>query len=149
MEPHEAVQETSAVAENCNVSFTTMDGSVGKIENAPALPPVPVKETDCGLPPAESVNLRVAVRVPVAAGLNATPAVQLAEAARLVPQVLLEMVKSPASVPEIATLLIVIDEASPLFKVAVPAALVDPTVVVANDRLEGVAVTVPDAEAPE
>jgi hypothetical protein len=112
------------------------------------LAPVPVKETDCGLPVAESVNLSVAVRVPAAAGLNVTLAVQLAAAARLVPHVLLEMLKSPGSVPEIATLLIVIEAALPLLKVADCAAVVEPTAVLAKVSADGLIVTLPLVPVP-
>jgi hypothetical protein len=81
--------------------------------------------------------------VPDAVGLNTTDAVQLADAARLVPQLFAEMLKSPAFVPEIETPLIVIDEVSPFDSVAACAALVDPTRVLANVRLDGLAVTLP------
>jgi hypothetical protein len=112
------------------------------------LPPVPVRETDCGLPLSESVNFRVAARVPAAEGLNVILAVQLAEAARLVPHVLLEIVKSAASVPEIAMLLIVIEDASPFFSVADCAALLEPIAVLAKESPDGLAVTLPVAAAP-
>jgi hypothetical protein len=75
--------------------------------------------------------------------LNTTVAPQLEEAPRLVPQVLLVIEKSPESVPAIATLSIVMAEVPALLKVAVCAALLEPTVVLAKDRLEG------DADAPE
>jgi hypothetical protein len=97
---------------------------------------------------AESVKLSVALRVPTAVGLNVTEALQLVEAARLAPQVLLAIAKSPALVPEIATLLIVIDDVSPFDSVADCDALVDPTDVLANVRLEGVAETLPDPPVP-
>ena len=97
---------------------------------------------------AESVKLNIAVRVPVDVGVKTIDAVQFAEVARLVPQVWLAMLKSPAFVPEIATLLIVIDELRPLERVAVCPALLEPTVVLANVKLDGLAVTVPDAAVP-
>lgn len=55
----------------------------------PEAPPVPspVTATCCGLFPALSVKLRVAVRVPEAVGLNRIVTVQLADAARVEPQV--------------------------------------------------------------
>jgi hypothetical protein len=40
--------------------------------------PVPVNETDCGLPGALSVTVRVPSRVPVVVGLNVTETVQFA-----------------------------------------------------------------------
>jgi hypothetical protein len=90
----------------------------------------------------------VAVRVPAAVGLKTMDAAQFAEAARLVPQVLLAMLKSAAFVPEIAMLLIVIEDVRPFESVAVCPALLDPTVVLANVRVDGVAVTVPDGADP-
>ena len=55
--------------------------------NCPAVTTDPERATVCGLFVAESVKLNVAVRVPVAVGLNTTDAVQFPDAARLVPQV--------------------------------------------------------------
>src|SRR2546427_414264 len=43
--------------------------------------PVPASDTDCGLPGASSVMVTVAVRAPVAAGVNVTVKAQLADAA--------------------------------------------------------------------
>lgn len=60
------------------------------------------------------MKLRVAVRVPVAEGLNRIVAEQLADAARLAPHDLLEIVKSAALAPVIATLLMLIEAAAPL-----------------------------------
>jgi len=77
-----------------------------------------------------------------------TEAVQLAAAARLVPQLLLAILKSPAFVPDNATLLIVIDVLSPFDNVTVCAALLEPTLVLANVTLEGLAVTEPDTGVP-
>ena len=118
---------------------------VGLTETAPGTTPVPDSATDCGLLLAESVKRSEAVRAPAALGLNTTLAVQLPEAARLVPHVLLEIVKSAAFVPEIATLLIVIDVVSLLVKVTDCAALLEPTAIAANVRLVGLAETLPEA----
>ena len=90
------------------------------------------------------MNVRVAVRVPDAVGLKTIEAVQLAEAARLVPQLLLEMLKSPGFAPEIETPLIVIDALVPFDSVAACAELLEPTAVLANARLDGLTETVPD-----
>ena len=78
--------------------------------------PVPVSATDCGLLLAESVKLRIALRVPAAVGLNTTLAEQLAAATRLVPHVLAEIAKSAAFVPVIATLLTVMDVPEPVLQ---------------------------------
>jgi len=145
--PHVAVHVAAALAVNCTVPFTATVGFVGEMLNA-VVEPVPERETFCGLLVAESTKLNVAVRVPAAVGLKTMDAAQLAEAARLVPQVLLAMLKSAAFVPEIAMLLIVIEDVRPFESVAVCPALLDPTVVLANVRLDGLAVTVPDGADP-
>jgi len=122
-------------------------GVSGEMENA-AVEPVPVSDTDCGVLVEESVKPSVAVRVPAAVGLKIIDAVQFDAAARLVPHVLLATLKSPAFVPDIATLLIVIEEVNPFDSVAICAALLDPTDLLANVKLDGLAVTVPDAAVP-
>jgi len=65
------------------------DKLVGDTVTLPDDPPVPspVTATCCGLLPALSVKLRVAVRVPEAVGLKRIVTVQLAEAARVEAQV--------------------------------------------------------------
>src|ERR1019366_6469190 len=110
--------------------------------------PLPESATLCGLLLAESIKLKVAVRVPVDSGLKRIVTVQLAWAARLDPQVLLEMLKSPAFVPEIAMLLIVMEVASPFDSIAACDALVTPTAVLAKESVVGLAVTLPDAAVP-
>jgi hypothetical protein len=110
--------------------------------------PVPDSATACGLLLALSVKFSVALLAPVAPGLKVTETVQFDEAARLLPQVLLEIEKSPAFVPEIAMLLIVIDEASPFDKVADFAALVEPVVMLPNPIDVGLTDTVPLVEVP-
>jgi hypothetical protein len=71
-----------------------------------AVVPSPVRPTFCGLPAALSVMLRVAVRVPLAVGLNLTLMLQLAPAANELPQVWV-CAKSPALGPTIAMAVIV------------------------------------------
>jgi hypothetical protein len=141
--PQVAVHVALALAVNCSVPFTVTDGLVGEMVNA-VVEPVPESETFCGLFVAESVKLSVADRAPDAVGLKMTDAVQFAPAGRLVPQDLAAMLKSPALVPDSATLLIVIEELNPFDRVAVCDAVLEPTEVLPNVRLEGVAVTVPD-----
>jgi hypothetical protein len=141
IDPHDADQVTSMVAENCSASFTTTVGFIGSISNAAG--PDPESATACGLPLPESVNESVAVRVPLAVGLKTTFAEQLAKVARLVPHVLLLMAKSPALAPLTATLLMVIVELVPLVNVAVCAALVAPTAVPGNPSAVGETVTLP------
>jgi hypothetical protein len=98
------------------------------------LAPVPERATVCGLLLAVSETDSVAALAPLAVGLNATETVQLADAARLVPQVLLEMLKSPGLVPPSVTLLMVTDELVLFVSVAVCDALVDPTLTDPNER---------------
>lgn len=131
---------------NCSVPLTATVGFNGAIVNAPA--PVPESAINCGLPAPESVKFSVAVRVPAAVGLNTTAAVQLVDAARLVPHVLLAMLKSPAFVPEIAIPLIVMDVVKPFDSVPACDALATPTAVLAKERVAGLAVTLPEAPVP-
>ena len=75
------------------------------------VPPVPVSITVCVVGLAVSVKVRLALRAPVAAGLNVTLMVQLLPPVRVagsVPQVLV-CAKSVAFVPPSAMLLSVID----------------------------------------
>jgi hypothetical protein len=81
--------------------------------------PVPDNETVWGLFFAESTTLKVAVRVPAAAGLNVIDIAQLADAERLVPHVLLVIEKSAAFVPETDTLLMVIKDVLPFLRVTI------------------------------
>ena len=99
--------------------------------------PRPDSTTVCGLLAAPSLKLRVAARVPPAVGVKTTEAEQLAEAARLPPQVMAETEKSVAFGPLMATLPIVNGVTSLLVSVAACGALLDPTAVAANERLEG------------
>jgi hypothetical protein len=114
----------------------------------PVEAPVPVRITSCGLLVAESVKLRVAVRAPAAVGLKTTEAEHDPAAAKLVLQVLLAILKSPAFVPAIATLLIVMEELRLFDSVTACEALLDPTFVLAKVRLVGLAETVPLEEVP-
>ena len=51
--------------------------------------PVPTRLADCGLPGAVSLTARLAVRDPLAAGVNVTLTVQLPAGGRELPQLLL------------------------------------------------------------
>jgi hypothetical protein len=94
---------------------------------AEAAAPVPVRLTDCGLPEALSVMLRLLDRVPGAVGVNVTLMVQFAPAATELPQ-LLVCAKSPLFVP-VTAMLVRFSEALPVFaSVTVCAALVVPVV---------------------
>ena len=100
----------------------------GEREKSPVLlEPAPVRLTDCGLPEALSVMLKVPVRIPEAVGVNVTLMVQLAPATTELPQVLV-CAKSPLFVP-VTTMLVRLSEALPVFEsVTVCAVLVVPTV---------------------
>src|SRR5258708_4233899 len=88
-----------------------------------AVEPIPVRLTDCGLPEALSVMLRVPVRLPDAVGVNVTLMVQFAPAATELPQVLV-WAKSPLAATPVR-----FSEALPVFaSVTDCAALVVPTV---------------------
>src|SRR5947209_3822774 len=99
--------------------------------------PVPASAIDWGLLVAVSVNVRVAVRVPAAAGVKTMVTEQLADAARPAPQLVPETLKSEEFVPLMPMLLMVIDEPAPLARVTVCGALLEATAVLANERLVG------------
>ncbi len=107
----------------------------------------PESDTVCGLLLAVSTNDRVALRAPVAVGLNTTLTPQLAEAPRLAPQVLVEIEKSLGLVPPMLMLLIVIADLVPLLNVAVCAELVEPTFVGGKEFI-GDTVTLPPVVLP-
>ena len=69
--------------------------------------PVPVKATNCGEPAALSVIVRLAMRGPVAVGLNVTVTAQVDDGATLLPTQVLVLVKSPLLAPPILTALTV------------------------------------------
>jgi hypothetical protein len=128
----------------------TQLNDVGLVDALPpeVLVPVPESATVCGLLLDVSETVSVAARAPLTLGLNAIDTLQLAEAARLVPQVLLEMRKSPGSVPVMATLLIVMDELDPFLSVAVCVVLVDPIFTEPYENEVGLMVTVPPEPVP-
>src|SRR5207248_8885403 len=78
------------------------------VQLPPLVEPVPLRVTVCGLLAAESVMVRVPLRVPAAVGVNVTLIVQLPPPARKLPQ-LLFCEKSPlAAMLLIATALAVV-----------------------------------------
>jgi hypothetical protein len=103
---------------------------------------VPCSGTFCGLPVALSVNVSVPSRIPLVAGLKTTETVHVAPAASEDPQVLLEIEKSPGSLPPMATLLIVTAVVPVFLTVVVNAALELPVVVTGNVNEDGVKVNV-------
>ncbi len=124
------------------VDPTVVLGNVNELGESPTEPvleaPVPVKLTD----EVVAVEVSVAVRVPVAVGLNVTLIVQLPPAASELPQVLVSA-KSPASTPAKPMPGVMADEV--VFDiVAVCAALVVPTVVLGKVKELGDRVTDPD-----
>jgi hypothetical protein len=110
--------------------------------------PDPESATVCGLLLAVSVKVRVAERVPDADGLKTTAAAQLEDLTRVEPHVLLDMVKSAALAPEMAMLLIEMDELVPLDNVADCDALLDPMLRVPNERVDGLIATLPVVLVP-
>ena len=117
----------------------------GVTVRGPAVTTEPERATVCGLFVAESVKLNVAVRVPVAVGVNTTEAAQFAPAARLLPHVWLEMLKSLAFAPLMATLDIVADTPLPFESVVACDAVLVPTAGEVNTSDVGLAVTPPGA----
>ena len=117
------------------------ENDVGLILTTPA-PPVPNPErvTFCGLVLSESLKFSVAFRVPLVVGAKTTLAVQLAPAASDVPQVLLEIWKSPAFAPAKVMLLIVMAAAFPFVNVMAFGAPLLPTATDAQLRLAGATV---------
>ena len=110
------------------------------------VPPVPkpVRDTDCGLLLAPSVNASVAEREPAAVGLNAIEAEQLAPAARLAPQVFVEIRKSVEFVPPTTMLLIAIEDVPLLVRVMAFAPPVCPTATLTQFKLVGLTAAVPE-----
>jgi hypothetical protein len=109
------------------------------------LAPVPLRLIACGLLLALSATDRVPVAAPTAVGVKVTLIVQLLLAARLVPQVL------PLTANGALALMLVMLSAEPpvLDRVAVPAALVLPTLVVGKVKGLGERLAVgPEAAAP-
>ena len=108
--------------------------SVGaRLAAGPAVTPVPVKVTVCGLPAALSEMLRLPLRVPVAVGIKITLTVQLFPAGTLVAQ-LFVWVKSP-----VAVILEIVSAALPvLVRVTDCAALLVPTDWLPNVTVVGV-----------
>ena len=99
--------------------------------------PVPVQLVVCGLPLPLSVMLSVAVRCPVAEGVNVTPIVQVLPAASELPQVSATWAKSLALVPVIARLVMLKAALPPLLRMIVWAVLVVATGWLPKERLLG------------
>ena len=110
--------------------------------------PVPVRATVCGVPVALSATERLAVRAPVAAGLNSTETVQLAAAASEVPQVVADFRNEVALVPVTVSEVSVTAPVPVFFTVTNCAAVVEPTDVDAKARLAGDSETVNVAAVP-
>lgn len=113
-----------------------------------AAAPVPESATFCGDPVALSATERLAVNVPVAAGLNSTESVQLAAAARVVPQVFAEIRKDVGLVPVRVSEVRVTVPVLVFFTVTVCAAVVDPSAVEAKDSVVGETVTMSVEDVP-
>lgn len=103
---------------------------------------VPCNGTLCGLPVALSVNVRVASRIPATVGLKVTETVQVVPAVSDDGHVLVEMAKSPGSLPVMATLVMDAAVAPVFLTVVLTAALVIPVVVTGNVKDDGVKVSV-------
>jgi len=108
------------------------------VQLPPLVTPVPLSATLCGLLAAESVMVRVPVRVPTAAGAKVTLMLQVAPPARELPQLLVR-VKSPVTcmLLMLAALLLV------LLSVTTLLGLLEPTVWLAKVNEEGDTVRLP------
>src|SRR5215470_1569138 len=82
-----------------------------RVALGPEVRPIPIKGTDCGLPPVSSVMDIDALRGPRAPGANLISMVQFAPGARDDPQVVLLRTNSSALVPVIAMLAMLISDA--------------------------------------
>ena len=111
-------------------------------------PPEPDTVTVCGLSIAPSVTVSRATRVPTAFGLKTTVTVHDAPAASRLPQVLLEMTKSPGSVLVIAMLLIGTAAVPVLVSVADFGAPPTPTDTLAQLIFDGLKVRLPTGAIP-
>ena len=107
---------------------------------------MPVRLTVSGVALALLVILQVPESVPELAGVNAMLVVQLADTPSVEPQVVERTEKSVGS--ESTAVLSVTELAVLLVTVMIWAVLVDPTFVVPNDRLPGVADTTPAGAVP-
>jgi hypothetical protein len=112
-------------------------------------PPTPDSATTCGLPEAASVKFRFAAREPDALGLNTSVAEQLPPTERLAPQVVPETTKSDAFVPVTAIPLMLSAEVLPFDSVTACDAALDPTFVLPNATVKGLAATTPLVPKPD
>lgn len=112
-------------------------------EVAAAASPLPDNATESV--PELSTMVHVAERAPEAVGLKTRFSVQLAEAARIEPQVVEETAKSPAFVPEMAAPLRVTEPDVLFVREMDCALLVPPMLMLPKDKLDGNAVTLPEA----
>jgi translation elongation factor EF-Tu-like GTPase len=103
---------------------------------------IPLSATVCGEPVALSAIERLADNDPVVVGSNVTATAQEAPAARLVPQLLEEITNEVGLVPVMVSEVSVRVPVPEFLTVTVWAAVVDPTVVEAKDRLVGETETV-------
>jgi hypothetical protein len=108
---------------------------VGLSTNCPAVTPVPLSATTCGLCGTLSANDKVPARVPATVGLNVTFTVQLAAAVKVVPQ-LLVCAKSPVTL----TLAMERFALPVLLSVMLPGALVEFRTWLLNVKFAGVTV---------
>src|SRR5438132_160103 len=107
--------------------------------------PVPVSDTDCGLPAASSVMVTVAVRALAAVGVKVRLRTQLAPAASVAPlrQVVPEAsAKSPALAPPSTAVAMLRGAVPPLLNCTFDTALALPTATLPKARLAGLNMTV-------
>jgi hypothetical protein len=98
---------------------------------------IPLSVANCGEPVTLSAADRLAVRVPVASGLNSTETVQVAATASVVPQVVADLRKEVALVPVTVSEVRVSVPVPVFLSVTICAGEVKPSAVEAKDRLVG------------
>lgn len=115
----------------------------GDADPVPPVEAAPVPESEAARAVLPAVIFQAALSAPAAPGLKSMSALQVADAARLEPHVVVETSKSAASVPESPAPLRATEPDVLLLTVTVCDELVDPTLVVPNDKPVGDEVTLP------
>lgn len=119
------------VCEELTPTFTApneiVDGFTARLPGEFEVAPTPVSETVWAAPLALSVKVSEAETLPVAVGAKRSVTSQLEAAGSVAPQVLPEMLKLPAPVPEIAIFVMFTGIDPALFRVTVLGVPVFPT----------------------
>ena len=120
-----------------------------RVALGPVVTPVPLIDTDCGLPTSSSVNVSVAASGPNWPGANLTSTEQSVPAVKVEPHVLVPSLKSEELTPIIATEFKVSEKVPVFVSVSVCAVLVIPTNCMPKSRLGGASVRLPACSRTE